>query len=123
MIFLSTEKAEDKMNISVSLILSIFLAFVYAVTALREGDCEGKSFYVIYLYVWIYMINVMILCSLFVYIFIVCVAVVDKFSQTLTPDIKNDPKKIEDKFREFCKSTKSKENRFVSLYIHIRLYG
>lgn len=70
------------MNTSVSFILSIFLAFVYAVTALREGDCE------------------------------VCVAVVDKFSQTLTPDIKSDPKKIETKFREFCKSTKSKENRF-----------
>ncbi|XP_014477575.1 PREDICTED: mesencephalic astrocyte-derived neurotrophic factor homolog [Dinoponera quadriceps] len=70
------------MNTSVSLILTILLAFMYAVTALREGDCE------------------------------VCVAVVDKFSQTLTPNIKNDPKKIEAKFREYCKSTKSKENRF-----------
>lgn len=47
--------------------------------------------------------------------FIVCVAVVDKFSQTLTEDIKSDPKKIEEKFREFCKGTKSKENRFVSM--------
>lgn len=46
--------------------------------------------------------------------FIVCVAVVDKFSQTLTADIKSNPKKIETKFREFCKGTKSKENRFVS---------
>ncbi|EFN77938.1 mesencephalic astrocyte-derived neurotrophic factor homolog [Harpegnathos saltator] len=70
------------MNTSVSLILSIFLAFINAVIALREGDCE------------------------------VCVAVVNKFSETLTSDIKNDPKKIEAKFREFCKSTKSKENRF-----------
>lgn len=70
------------MNTFVSLILFIFLAIVYAVTALREGDCE------------------------------VCVAVVDRFSQTLTPDIKSDTKKIETKFREFCKGTKSKENRF-----------
>lgn len=46
--------------------------------------------------------------------FIVCVAVVDKFSQTLSADIKSDPKKIETKFREYCKGTKSKENRFVS---------
>lgn len=54
--------------------------------------------------------------------FAVCVAVVDKFSQTLTSDIKSDPKKIETKFREFCKSTKSKENRFVSLHICIHIY-
>ncbi|XP_072749849.1 mesencephalic astrocyte-derived neurotrophic factor homolog [Anoplolepis gracilipes] len=70
------------MNASVSLILSIFLGIVCAVTALKEGDCE------------------------------VCVAVVDKFSKTLTADIKSDTKKIETKFREYCKSTKSKENRF-----------
>ncbi|KAM0734377.1 Mesencephalic astrocyte-derived neurotrophic factor-like protein [Formica fusca] len=70
------------MNASVSLILSIFLGIVCAITALKEGDCE------------------------------VCVAVVDKFSQTLTEDIKSDPKKIETKFREYCKGTKSKENRF-----------
>jgi len=52
---------------------------------------------------------------LYLYNFIVCVAVVDKFSQTLSSDIKSDTKKIETKFREFCKGTKSKENRFVSL--------
>lgn len=56
----------------------------------------------------------MISRSLYAFNFAVCVSVVDKFSQTLTPDIKSDPKKIEAKFREFCKSTKSKENRFVS---------
>ncbi|XP_029176990.1 mesencephalic astrocyte-derived neurotrophic factor homolog [Nylanderia fulva] len=70
------------MNASVSLIFSIFLGIVCAITALKEGDCE------------------------------VCVAVVDKFSHTLTADIKSDTKQIEAKFREFCKNTKSKENRF-----------
>lgn len=55
------------------------------------------------------------------YNFTVCVAVVDKFIQTLKnkPDVKNNPKMIEEKFREFCKSTKSKENRFVSLHIYM----
>ncbi|XP_044743005.1 mesencephalic astrocyte-derived neurotrophic factor homolog isoform X2 [Chrysoperla carnea] len=50
--------------------------------ALREGECE------------------------------VCVKTVDKFSATLTDDIKKDPKKIETEFKKFCKATKSKENRF-----------
>ncbi|KAH0954579.1 hypothetical protein HN011_002434 [Eciton burchellii] len=70
------------MNSSASLIFSILLGVVCAVTALKQGECE------------------------------VCVAVVDKFSQTLSSDIKSDTKKIEAKFREFCKGTKSKENRF-----------
>lgn len=96
------------MNTSVSLILSIFLGIVCAVTALKEGDCEGKYFLV---FVFKYKL---LLFSLFLCFFIVCVAVVDKFSQTLTADIKSNPKKIETKFREFCKGTKSKENRFVS---------
>lgn len=41
-----TENAKHKreMNASVSLIFSIFLGIVCAVTALKEGDCEGKYF-------------------------------------------------------------------------------
>ncbi|GFG35969.1 hypothetical protein Cfor_02933 [Coptotermes formosanus] len=42
----------------------------------------------------------------------VCTAVVEKFANTLSPDVRSDTKKIEAEFRKFCKTTKSKENRF-----------
>lgn len=94
---------------STSLVLSVFLGIICTVTALKEGDCEGEN-----------LSNVFIFKSAqdfmaLIWIFTVCVAVVDKFSQSLTADIKSDPKKIEAKFREYCKGTKSKENRFVSI--------
>lgn len=98
------------MNTSVSLIFSIFLGIVCTVTALKESDCEGK-----YLLAFtLKFMQILLQFSLIMHYFIVCVAVVDKFSQTLSADIKSDPKKIEAKFREYCKGTKSKENRFVS---------
>ncbi|KAK2576678.1 hypothetical protein KPH14_005339 [Odynerus spinipes] len=64
--------------------LTITLVFTMAsfITALREGDCE------------------------------VCVATVNKFANSLSDDVKSDPKKIEEEFKKFCKNTKSKENRF-----------
>lgn len=39
----------------------------------------------------------------------------EKFSTGLTSDEKKDVKVIEDKFRTFCKGTKGKDNRFVSI--------
>lgn len=42
----------------------------------------------------------------------VCVAVVEKFGNSLTSDVKSNPKLIEDEFRKFCKTSKGKENRF-----------
>ncbi|XP_063234529.1 mesencephalic astrocyte-derived neurotrophic factor homolog [Bacillus rossius redtenbacheri] len=42
----------------------------------------------------------------------VCITFVEKFSNTLTDAVRSDPKKIERDFRKFCKTTKSKENRF-----------
>lgn len=41
---LTENQKKRKMNTSVSLILSIFLGIVCTVTALKEGDCEGKYF-------------------------------------------------------------------------------
>jgi hypothetical protein len=52
----------------------------------------------------------------------VCIAVVEKFANTLAPDVKSDTKKIEAEFRKFCKTTKSKENRFVSIRYKISFY-
>lgn len=46
--------------------------------------------------------------------FTVCVAVVKKFSDTLDEVTRKDSKLIEDKFRDYCKGTKGKDNRFVS---------
>ncbi|CAG9857761.1 unnamed protein product [Phyllotreta striolata] len=63
----------------------VFFAFilcVLAVEGLKPGECE------------------------------VCIKTLDKFSATLSEDVKKDPKKIEAKFKEFCKGSKNKENRF-----------
>lgn len=43
-----------------------------------------------------------------------CIKTLNKFADTLTDDVKKDPKKIENEFRQFCKTVKNKENRFVS---------
>lgn len=40
----------------------------------------------------------------------------ERFVNTLSEDVKKDTKKIEAAFKDFCKGTKSKENRFVSIY-------
>lgn len=45
----------------------------------------------------------------------VCMTVVEKFANMLTPDVRLDTKKIEAEFRKFCKTSQGKENRFVSI--------
>lgn len=47
----------------------------------------------------------------------VCISTVEKFVNTLTDDIKKYTKKVEAAFKDFCKHTKSKENRFVSIFV------
>lgn len=42
----------------------------------------------------------------------VCITFLTKFSGTLTPDEKSNHKLIDTRFKEFCKATKGKENRF-----------
>lgn len=42
----------------------------------------------------------------------VCVAVVKKFTATLSDDVKSKPEKIETAFKKYCKSLKDKEERF-----------
>lgn len=87
------------------------------VSSLKEGDCEGKFLrksleffketkekYTSYVF----------LCTCIV----VCIATVKKFGDTLDDQMKSDPKKIEEEFKKFCKGTKSKENRFVSLFFN-----
>jgi len=41
----------------------------------------------------------------------VCVATIREFSETLADDVKSDPKKIEDAFKEYCTVAKSKQQR------------
>jgi len=41
----------------------------------------------------------------------VCVATIKEFFETLSDDIKSYPKKIEEAFREYCKTAKSKQQR------------
>nr|WPO04149.1 mesencephalic astrocyte-derived neurotrophic factor-like protein [Gryllus pennsylvanicus]WPO04150.1 mesencephalic astrocyte-derived neurotrophic factor-like protein [Gryllus pennsylvanicus]WPO04151.1 mesencephalic astrocyte-derived neurotrophic factor-like protein [Gryllus pennsylvanicus]WPO04152.1 mesencephalic astrocyte-derived neurotrophic factor-like protein [Gryllus pennsylvanicus]WPO04153.1 mesencephalic astrocyte-derived neurotrophic factor-like protein [Gryllus pennsylvanicus] len=59
-----------------------FLYFISSALSLKKSDCE------------------------------VCVTVVEKFGNSLSADIKSNPKLIEDEFRKFCKTSKAKENRF-----------
>lgn len=70
------------MNSSGLLIFSIIIGIISVVTALKNDECE------------------------------VCISTVEKFVNTLSDDVKKDTKKIEAAFKEFCKGTKSKENRF-----------
>ncbi|KAF7390180.1 hypothetical protein HZH68_012037 [Vespula germanica] len=70
------------MDIKMWFTIIVTFSMISFITALKEGECE------------------------------VCVTTVNKFVETLTNDIKDDPKKIETEFKEFCKTTKSKENRF-----------
>lgn len=65
-------------------IFTLLLATIVTVKSLKQGECE------------------------------VCIKVLDKFATTLSEDVKKDPKLIETEFKKFCKSTKNKENRFVS---------
>lgn len=65
--------------------MGIFLIALAGFTAaLKEGDCE------------------------------VCIKTTERFASSLDEATKKDPKKIETEFRKFCKTSKSKENRFVS---------
>lgn len=52
----------------------------------------------------------------------VCIATVNKFVDTLDETVKKDPKKIEEQFRKFCKGSKNKENRFVSITVNLFTY-
>jgi mesencephalic astrocyte-derived neurotrophic factor len=73
------------MNFCAKLFFGVFLlGFFSASIALKEGDCE------------------------------VCVKVLEKFGNSLDDATKKDPKKIETEFRKYCKTSKNKENRFVS---------
>ncbi len=60
-------------------------ALLSASSALRQGECE------------------------------VCVSVVTRFEQSLAKEEKGKTDVIEQKFKDFCKDLKLKENRFVSL--------
>lgn len=42
----------------------------------------------------------------------VCISVVERFANSLTDEVKQDQKKIEDAFKTFCLTTKDKEDRF-----------
>lgn len=46
--------------------------------------------------------------------FTVCVATIKEFADTLTDEVKSDPKQIEEAFKVYCKTAKSKQQRLVS---------
>lgn len=55
---------------------------------------------------------------------LVCVITIEEFAAQLTDEIKSDPKKIEDEFKIYCETAKSKQQRLVhnfTILIKIRL--
>ncbi|KAL7304855.1 mesencephalic astrocyte-derived neurotrophic factor homolog [Trichogramma pretiosum] len=67
---------------TVFLLVALIVSIAHTASSLKEGECE------------------------------VCIATVNKFANTLSEDVKKNPKSIETEFKKFCKGTKSKENRF-----------
>lgn len=51
---------------------------------------------------------------MWIFIAPVCFGIVEKFSETISEEIKQDHKLIEEQFKEFCKNVPSREKRFVS---------
>lgn len=46
----------------------------------------------------------------------VCVATIREFGETLSEDVKSEPKKIEEAFKDYCLTAKSKQQRLVSIF-------
>lgn len=88
------------------------LSLISLSLAFKAEDCEGKfnSRY----FVWDREIVWKISLIPFANSITVCVATIDEFAQTLTDDIKSDPKQIEEAFKQYCLTAKSKQQRLVS---------
>lgn len=79
------------MKNSIKLFLGlVFVASAGLTSALKEGDCE------------------------------VCIKTLEKFASSIDEATKKDPKKIETEFRKYCKTSKNKENRFVSFFFWLK---
>lgn len=75
-------------NSIIKIFFALFIVSLGGISAaLKEGDCE------------------------------VCIKTIEKFSSALDDAAKKDPKKIEAEFRKYCKTSKNKENRFVSFFL------
>lgn len=75
----------ESLNLQIVLCLASLLLLLCTVqvdSVLKEGECE------------------------------VCIKTLDKFAAKLSDDVKKDPKLIETEFKKFCKTSKTKENRF-----------
>lgn len=82
---ISSRSSQIMKNSIIKLFLALFVVSLAGISgALKEGDCE------------------------------VCIKTIEKFASSLDEATKKDPKKIETEFRKYCKTSKTKENRFVS---------
>lgn len=72
-----------------------------------EETCEGIIFEH---WIIVYLFSA---TSVNIYYILVCVKLVRRFSDTLEGDEKNDASLIEVRFKQFCKSLKGKDERFV----------
>lgn len=81
-------------------------------SAFKEEDCEGM-----WHWTFVYEPAFHLTNFGFLFDFTVCVATIREFADTLTDDIKSDPKLIEDEFRNYCTTAKSKQQRLVSIWL------
>lgn len=88
--------------------IAVVLSLACYASALKEDECEGMLNYL--------QFQLKMLFNVFFFT-LVCVKTVQKFSDSLSADVKKDTKKIEAEFKTFCKTSKNKENRFVSISI------
>lgn len=82
----------------------IFSALLIFVKSLKAGECEG-------MYLLVFCKTKTAKLSI-----LVCIKTLNKFAATLTDEQKKKPAEIEKQFKIFCKTSKNKENRFVSIY-------
>lgn len=82
--FVCFREKMESLNLQIVLCLAslLLLCTVQVDSVLKEGECE------------------------------VCIKTLDKFAAKLSDDVKKDPKLIETEFKKFCKTSKTKENRF-----------
>lgn len=95
----------------------VLLSLTCFSVAFKEEDCEGKI-RILYLQSF-HLLREYFDQFICISIEIVCVATIREFADTLTDDVKSDPKKIEEAFKEYCLSAKSKQQRLVCTRILI----
>lgn len=89
------------------LVALVVLSVVYGSQCLKDDDCEGEKESSMFGTSYDNKPKSISIS--------VCIKTVQRFSDSLDSSVKSDPKKIEEEFKKYCKTSKNKEHRFVSV--------